>query len=89
MIQLEDVDRGARTRAFQRDPWAWIRAEVWTVDEVDKAHPVKPFNGEETGVVLYRFTAKDAIRRSTRLGSGIWYNNSWQPLGTAANVGTP
>jgi hypothetical protein len=34
---------GARRRSFERDPWLWIRRCVWTVDEIDKATPIKPF----------------------------------------------
>jgi len=42
-LTLEGLDQEARVRRYRRDPWLWLREAVWTVDEVDKAHPVKPF----------------------------------------------
>jgi hypothetical protein len=38
-----DVLREQDRRRYVQDPWSWITETVFTVDELDKTNPVKPF----------------------------------------------
>jgi hypothetical protein len=39
----QEVARERHRRRYVGDAWAWVAECVWTVDEVDSQHPVKPF----------------------------------------------
>ena len=40
-----------------------------------------------SGLVLFRFAAKNAVGKATRFGEGAWHNETWKPPVQPANVG--
>lgn len=40
-----------------------------------------------TGLVLFRFSSKNAVGKGTRFGEGAWHNEGWKPPPGPGSVG--
>ncbi len=50
--------------------------------------PSFSYTGTETGLVIFRVSACNAVTCTVRYGDGLWHNEAWVPPAPAGNLST-